>query len=66
MEYVIQRCRQQPRPLADRWIRSRAEAVVAEVQVLLTDFQLGEAARAIRDFVWPRQWAGSSLAGEPT
>src|SRR5919197_2810174 len=34
-----------PASLADRWIASRAQAVVGEVGKLLEDFQLGEAAR---------------------
>jgi valyl-tRNA synthetase len=38
--------------LADRWIRSRAEQVTAEVTKLLEDFQFGEAARAIQEFLW--------------
>ena len=41
-----------PRSLADRWIRSRTAAVVAEVDGLLGDFQLGEAARVVKDFIW--------------
>ena len=38
--------------LADRWIRSRAQAVREEVDGLLADFQLGEAGRIVKDFVW--------------
>ncbi|MGE5560622.1 MAG: valine--tRNA ligase [Chloroflexota bacterium] len=38
--------------LADRWILSRFAATAAEVQQLLTDYQLGEAARALYDFTW--------------
>jgi valyl-tRNA synthetase len=38
--------------LADRWIISRANFTVAEVTRLLADFQLGEAARTVRDFLW--------------
>ena len=41
-----------PVSMADRWITSRAQAVVADVDALLTDFQLGEAARLIKDFIW--------------
>jgi valyl-tRNA synthetase len=41
-----------PATLADRWITSRTQAVVEEVNALLSDFQLGEAARVIRDFIW--------------
>jgi valyl-tRNA synthetase len=37
---------------ADRWIVSRADEVTAHVTRLMEDFQLGEAARAIHDFVW--------------
>jgi valyl-tRNA synthetase len=40
------------RSLADRWIRSRLQATVAEVDRLLNDFQLGEAARLVKDFIW--------------
>ena len=39
-------------PLEDRWILSRLEAVVANVDELLTQFQLGEAGRQIQDFLW--------------
>jgi valyl-tRNA synthetase len=38
--------------LADRWIRSRAEHVTAEASRLLEEFQFGEAARLIQDFLW--------------
>lgn len=38
--------------LADRWILSRLAATVAQVQQLLTEYQLGEAARALYDFTW--------------
>ena len=38
--------------LPNRWIRSRAQATIQEVDGLLADFQLGEAVRVIRDFVW--------------
>jgi valyl-tRNA synthetase len=37
---------------ADRWIVSRANAVTAETTRLLRDFQLGEAARTVHDFLW--------------
>jgi valyl-tRNA synthetase len=40
------------RSLADRWILSRLQATVAEVDRLLNDFQLGEAARLVKDFIW--------------
>ena len=39
-------------PVEDRWIRSRAERVVADVDGLLRKFELGEALRQIRDFFW--------------
>ncbi len=38
--------------LADRWIVSRANAVAGEATRLLREFQLGEAARTIQDFLW--------------
>jgi valyl-tRNA synthetase len=38
--------------LADRWIISRANHVVAEVTRLLREYQLGEAARTVQDFLW--------------
>ena len=38
--------------MADRWILSRLQATVAEVDRLLNDFQLGEAARLVKDFIW--------------
>jgi valyl-tRNA synthetase len=38
--------------LPDRWIRSRAQALVGEVDRLLADFQLGQAASSIREFIW--------------
>ncbi|NLN16462.1 MAG: valine--tRNA ligase [Firmicutes bacterium] len=38
--------------LADRWILSRYERVVAEVTRQLERFDLGEAARALYDFIW--------------
>jgi len=37
---------------ADRWIVSRLNGVVAEMQRLLEAFQLGEAARSLHDFIW--------------
>ena len=39
-------------PLEDRWILSRLEATVANVDELLAQFQLGEAGRQIQDFLW--------------
>ncbi len=38
--------------LADRWIASRAAWVIDEVTRLLRDFQLGEAARTVYEFLW--------------
>ncbi|MCC6176820.1 MAG: valine--tRNA ligase [Chloroflexi bacterium] len=38
--------------LADRWIRSRAQAVTAETTKLMRDYQFGEAARVVQDFLW--------------
>ena len=38
--------------LADRWILSRYDRVVAEVTRQLERFDLGEAARALYDFIW--------------
>jgi valyl-tRNA synthetase len=38
--------------LADRWIRSRAEAATADATRLLADFQFGEAARVVQEFFW--------------
>jgi valyl-tRNA synthetase len=37
---------------ADRWIVSRANDVTEHATRLLEDFQLGEAVRTIRDFLW--------------
>jgi valyl-tRNA synthetase len=39
-------------PLEDRWIVSRTLATAAEVNKLLTDFQLNEAGRVLYDFLW--------------
>jgi valyl-tRNA synthetase len=39
-------------PLEDRWILSRLNTVIANVNQLLTDFQLGEAGRQVHDFFW--------------
>jgi valyl-tRNA synthetase len=44
--------RHSPLTLADRWIRSRAEHVTAESTRLLREFQFGEAARLIQEFLW--------------
>jgi len=38
--------------LADRWIRSRAEQVTADATRLLEEYQFGEAARSIQEFLW--------------
>ncbi len=38
--------------LADRWIQSRAEQVTSEATRLLGEFQFGEAARLIQEFLW--------------
>jgi valyl-tRNA synthetase len=39
-------------PAEDRWILSRLDRLVAEVDQLLRDFQLNEAGRRIYDFLW--------------
>ncbi|MHB9092275.1 MAG: valine--tRNA ligase, partial [Chloroflexota bacterium] len=39
-------------PLEDRWILSRANRAVAEVDRLFAGFQFGEAGRVIYDFLW--------------
>lgn len=39
-------------PLADRWIVSRYDALVAEVTRLFDNYQLGEAGRLLYDFLW--------------
>jgi valyl-tRNA synthetase len=36
----------------DRWILSRLNRMIANVDTLMTDFQFGEALRQIHDFVW--------------
>jgi len=38
--------------VADRWIRHRFNETVKAVNKLLTEYQYGEAARAIYDFIW--------------
>jgi valyl-tRNA synthetase len=38
--------------LADRWILSRLDAVTADVTRLLESFNLGEAGRQLRSFIW--------------
>ncbi|MGD0765725.1 MAG: class I tRNA ligase family protein, partial [Dehalococcoidia bacterium] len=39
-------------PLEDRWIMSRLNRVIGDVDQLLTDFQFGEAGRQVHDFLW--------------
>jgi len=39
-------------PLEDRWILSRLEQLELDVDQLLRDYQLGEAAKAIYEFLW--------------
>ena len=39
-------------PIEDRWILSRTEHMVEDVDALLQKFELGEAARQLRDFFW--------------
>jgi valyl-tRNA synthetase len=41
-----------PRKLADRWILSRTQRVVADVNRLLSEFNLGEAGRIAETFFW--------------
>ena len=36
----------------DRWVLSRLDQVTAEVKALWEEYQLGEAERAVHDFVW--------------
>jgi valyl-tRNA synthetase len=48
----IQAISSQKLPAEDRWILSRLNRVVANVNHLLEDFQFGEAERQIHDFVW--------------
>ena len=38
--------------LPDRWILSRHNCLIAEVDRLMRDYQFGEAGRQIRDFLW--------------
>jgi valyl-tRNA synthetase len=42
----------EPLPLADRWIRSRLNRLIAKVNSLLENFHFGEAERQIHDFLW--------------
>jgi len=39
-------------PLAERWIASRLASVTADVTRMLGEFNFGEAARVIHDFIW--------------
>ncbi|HLZ27651.1 MAG TPA: valine--tRNA ligase [Chloroflexota bacterium] len=39
-------------PLAERWISSRLSSVTADVTRMLGEFNFGEAARVIHDFIW--------------
>ncbi|MFP4642387.1 MAG: valine--tRNA ligase [Chloroflexota bacterium] len=39
-------------PVEDRWIRSRLNQVISEVDRFLNDFMLGEALSRVHDFVW--------------
>jgi len=39
-------------PLEDRWIMSRLQRVIGDVEKLLCAFQVGEAGRQIHDFFW--------------
>ncbi len=39
-------------PMEDRWILSRLNRTVQEVQSLLSDFQIAEAGKKLYDFVW--------------
>lgn len=41
-----------PPELPDRWILSRLQAVTEEVTAYLAEYQLGEAARVLYDFIW--------------
>ena len=41
-----------PSSLADTWIRARGNQVVAEARRLMDDYQYGEAAKLLYEFVW--------------
>ncbi len=43
---------EKPRLLEDRWIVSRLNRLIGEVNALMEGFQFGEACRRIYDFVW--------------
>jgi len=44
--------KQIPLPLEDRWIISRLNNTIADVNRLMRDYQFGEAQRQIHDFLW--------------
>ena len=44
--------RDYPYTVADRWIMSRYQQVVADVDRLMTGYNYGEAGRQIQDFIW--------------
>ena len=46
------RVKEKPRLLEDRWIVSRLNRLIGEVNTLMETFQFGEACRRIYDFVW--------------
>lgn len=41
-----------PKALADRWILSRYYRTVRQITQMLDDYQLGEAGKALQEFVW--------------
>ncbi len=43
---------ERPEPVEDRWILSRLNGLVLNVDKLMSDFQFGEAERQIHDFFW--------------
>ncbi len=45
-------CVPAPVRLEDRWILSRLHRLIGSVQELMQEYQIGEAARQIHDFVW--------------
>src|SRR5216684_3517209 len=42
----------QPHTLADRWILGRLARLIAQVTLLIEQFQLGEAGRQVKEFFW--------------
>jgi valyl-tRNA synthetase len=44
--------RRPPSALADRWIESRLQGLIASVAQLMGDCQFGEAGRQIQEFIW--------------